>query len=137
MSIKRRREENIEEEIHFHADIVEGYEEPDSLIHGIYFEYGPEESGQSWNFMRDLSNDDGVCIVKKEGQSGTCYGGISSFVLSREGLLCEFDENAAREMGVRRLRITFSVDEDAWTQLTQQAHLIFQEEPYATKFLSL
>ncbi|MBD2158679.1 hypothetical protein [Leptolyngbya sp. FACHB-16] len=52
---------------------------------------------------------------------GYCFPEIS--------LVCEFDENTSRA-GVRRLEIRYQVDDETWKELTQQARMVFQGEPY-------
>jgi hypothetical protein len=106
----------IENEIHIKANLVTGEQEgdtPDFVVHGIYFGEGdPEKGGQHWNFTRILGeDDDGVCTVK-EIQEVTVYGGIVRFTLARDSATCEFDEDAAKETGVRKLLIDYNIDDD-------------------------
>jgi hypothetical protein len=74
-------------------------------------------------------DNDGVCTVK-EIQQVTVYDGIVRFTLTRNSMTCEFDERAARETGVRKLHIEYSLDEDAWQSLVKQAKLVFHGEEY-------
>jgi hypothetical protein len=124
----------IKDELHVKANLVAAEENgyaPDFVVHGIYFGEGdPEQGGQHWNFTRTLDeDDDGVCTVK-EIQQVTIYGGIERFTLSRHSLTCEFDENAASETGVRKLHIEYSIDDDAWQPLVNQAMHVFHGEEY-------
>lgn len=120
-------------ELRFHADLVSAIEEeytPDFKVHGIYFGEGsPEQGGQHWNFTRSFDDDDGVCTVK-EIQEVTVYGGIISCVITRQALICEFDEEAAKETMIRKLHITFELDDETWKAVTNQALLVFDGEPY-------
>lgn len=124
----------IEDEIQVKANLVVGEENgytPDFVVHGIYFGEGdPERGGQHWNFTRTLGeDDDGVCTVK-EIQQVTVYGGIVRFTLARHRMTCEFDEEAAKETGVRKLHIEYSIDEEAWQSLVKQAKFVFHGEEY-------
>jgi len=124
----------IENEIRIKADLVAGEEEEytqDFVVHGVYFGEGnPEQGGQHWNFTRNLGeDDDGVCTVK-EIQQVTVYGGIVRFTLARDSLTCEFDEKAAKEIGVRKLFIEYSINEDTWESLVKQAKFVFKGEGY-------
>jgi len=128
------QESEIIDEIRFHAEMVAGDEEestPEYIVHGIYFGEGdPEQGGQYWNFTRSLDeDDDGVCTVK-EIQEVVIYGGILSFTLSRQNLVCEFDEDASRFTKTRRLFITYEIDNETWDALTKQARIVFEGERY-------
>ena len=122
------------DEIRFKADFVEAASEtytPDFIVHGIYFGEGdPEQGGQHWNFTRNLETDDqGVCTVK-EIQQVTVYGGIDEFVLGRNSLLCEFDENHAITTGTKKLLITYDMGTEKWAALAEKAKLVFSGESY-------
>lgn len=124
----------IIDELRFHAEMVGAEEEeytPDYIVHGIYFGEGdPERGGQHWNFTRSLDDDDdGVCVVK-EIQEIVFYEGIVGCALSRQGLVCEFDEASAKEAGTRRLSITFELDDETWMSLVTQAKLVFEGKDY-------
>jgi hypothetical protein len=124
----------IENEIRIKANLVAAEEDgytPEFVVHGIYFGEGdPEQEGQHWNFTRSLGeDDDGVCIVK-EIQQVTVYGGIERFTLARDSVTCEFDEEAAKETGVRKLFIEYSINDDTWQSLVEQAKLVFDGEGY-------
>lgn len=127
----------IEDEISFRAEQVAGEEEvfsPDFFVHGIYFGEGdPEKGGEHWSFSRafgDNADDEmGVCTVK-EAQRVTVYGGIARFHFGRRGLRCEFDEEAAKETGVRALRIDYEVDDATWDSLLEHARKVFEGETY-------
>jgi hypothetical protein len=124
----------IEDEMRVKADLVAGDEEeytPDFAVHGIYFGEGdPERGGQHWNFTRNSGEDDnGVCTVR-EIQQVTIYGGIVRFSLARHSVTCEFDEKAARETGVRKLVIEYSINDDTWQSLVKQANFVFDGEGY-------
>ena len=126
----------VVDDLRFEATLVAAEESRDGgnfTLHGIYFGEGdPEMGGQHWNFTRTLGvEDDGVCTVK-EIQEVTVYGGITEFELTRSSVLCEFDEPTAKETGVRRLRISFRVDESTWAQLVQEAALVFTDQAYFT-----
>lgn len=124
----------IGNEIHIKATLVaaegEGYTS-DFVVHGIYFGEGdPEQGGQHWNFTRSRGeDDDGVCTVK-EIQQVTIYGGIVRFTLARDRVTCEFDEEEAKETGVRKLFIEYSINDDTWQSLVEQAKLVFDGEGY-------
>ena len=124
----------IIDNISFHAELVAAQQEEftsDCVVHGIYFGTGdPEAGGQHWNFTRMLGEDDeGVCTVK-EIQEVTVYGGITSFSLSRSGLVCEFNARTSRETGTRRLEITYDVDDATWSAIIEQSRHVFQGQPY-------
>jgi hypothetical protein len=124
----------IMDELQFHADLVAGLQQEytsDYVVYGIFFGEGdPEEGGQHWNFTRTLDDDDdGVCIVK-EIQEITIYGGIENFTLTRPKLICEFNDATAQVTKTRKLIITFDIDDEAWTQLSMQARLVFSGESY-------
>jgi Immunity protein 10 len=127
----------IEDEISFRAELVAGDEEefsPDFFVHGIYFGEGdPENGGEHWNFTRAFGDNDddeaGVCTVK-EIQQATVYGGIARFLLGRRSLRCEFDEETAKETGVRTLRIDYAIDDATWDSLLEHARKVFEGEPY-------
>jgi hypothetical protein len=126
--------QSVDDELHFEATTVtaqEGEHGADFVLHGIYFEASdPETGGQHWNFTRVLgSEDEGVCTVK-EIQEVTVYHGIIKFELTRNSVGCEFNEVTAKETGVRRLKIGFRVNESTWSLLTEQARLVFKDEPY-------
>ena len=126
----------VVDDLCFEASLVAAQESKrggDFTLHGIYFGEGdPEMSGQHWNFTRTLGvEDEGVCTVK-EIQEVTVYGGITKFLLTRGSVLCEFDESTAKETGVRRLRISFQVDESRWAQLAEQARRVFTDQAYFT-----
>jgi hypothetical protein len=126
----------IIDELRFQAEMVAGDEEaytPEFVVHGIYFGEGdPEQSGQHWNFTRSLDeDDDGVCTVK-EIQEIVIYGGIIDFTLTRQSLVCEFDENTSRSTMTRRLVITYEIDDETWEALVKQARLVFDGESYFT-----
>jgi hypothetical protein len=124
----------MEDENRVKADLVTACEEeytPEFIVHGIYFGEGdPERGGQYWNFTRSLGeDDDGVCTVK-EIQQVTIYGGIVRFALARHSATCEFDEKAAIETGVRKLIIEYSINDDSWQSLVNQAKIVFDGEEY-------
>lgn len=126
--------ENVADTIIFHAERVAAQQEeftPDCIVHGIYFGAGdPETGGQHWNFTRMPGDDDeGVCTVK-EIQELTVYGGMTSFTMSRSGLVCEFSAEASRQTGTRRLEITYAVDDATWTAMIEQARHVFEDQPY-------
>ena len=108
----------IMDELQFHAELVEGLQEEytsDDIVYGIFFGEGdPEEGGQHWNFTRNLNADDGVCTVK-EIQEITIYGGIEDFTLTRQKLISEFNEATAQVTQIRKLIITFDID-DYWNK---------------------
>lgn len=125
---------SIVDKIAFAAELVSAVREeftPDFIVHGIYFGTGdPEAGGQHWNFTRSLGEkDDGVCTVK-EIQEVIVYGGITSFSMTRTSLACEFGAETARKTGTRRLEITYSVDDQTWAEMVEQARYVFQGEPY-------
>lgn len=131
-----KQQPRIQDELRFHADFVEGFEEsytPTYVVHGIHFGEGdPEQGGQHWNFTRSLGEDDhGVCTVK-EIQAATLYRGIESVALTRQRLECHFNERGSRETGVRKLVITYSPDDETWAELIRAAKFVFQGESYAT-----
>jgi hypothetical protein len=74
-------------------------------------------------------DDGGVCTVK-EIQQATVYGGIVRFKLARNSVTCEFDENAAKEIGVRKLLIEYNINGDTWQSLVKQARYVFDGEGY-------
>ena len=121
------------DELCFHAEWVAAQDEqytPEFVVHGIYFGEGdPEQGGQHWNFTRSLDDDDGVCTVK-EIQQVTAYGGIISFVLTRQSLVCEFDDATAQIATTRRLVITYDINEETWQKLVVQAKHVFDGETY-------
>jgi hypothetical protein len=123
----------IADEIRFKAEMVAADQEeftPDYIVHGIYFGEGdPEQGGQHWNFIRSLSDDDGVCTVK-EIQEVTVYGGIVSCKLSRRSLVCKFSDTATRSTRTRRLVIDFEIDDQGWEALAKQATRVFEGEDY-------
>ena len=126
----------VVDDLRFEATLVAAQESKhggDCTLHGIYFGEGdPEMGGQHWNFTRTLGvEDEGVCTVK-EIQEVTVYGGIAKFLLTRGSVLCGFDESTAKETGVRRLRISFQVDESRWAQLAEQARRVFTDQAYFT-----
>jgi hypothetical protein len=128
------REQQVVETISIDADQVESLEEhftPEYVVHGIHFGEGdPEADGQHWNFSRTLGdNDDGVCTVQ-EIQRVTVYGGIVRFSMTRNRIICEFELATAQKTLVRRLDIRYDVDAKTWKGLVEQAHHVFQGEPY-------
>jgi hypothetical protein len=126
--------QSIIERLHINARMVAANEEEfteDFTVHGIFFSEGdPEAGGQHWNFTRSLGDDDdGVCTVK-EIQELTVYEGITNFEMSRTALVCEFDARAAERTGVRRLTISYQIDDATWTDLVIQAQLVFTDSAY-------
>ncbi|MDY6993953.1 MAG: hypothetical protein SVR94_15300 [Pseudomonadota bacterium] len=122
------------DKICFEAEFVEVASEeytPDFIVHGIYFGEGdPEEGGEHWNFTRTLETDDeGVCTVK-EIQQVTIYGGITRFLLERNHLICEFDENRSKETGTKKLSITYDISDEEWVKLIEKSQLVFSGESY-------
>lgn len=121
-------------EINYKAYYVEALSEeftPDFIVYGIYFGEGdPEQGGQHWNFTRTLETDDvGVCTVK-EIQQVTTYGGIERFTLSRNAVICDFDDSHTEETGTKRLSIEFDISEAQWNKLLEKARLVFSGEEY-------
>ncbi|MDH5600189.1 MAG: Imm10 family immunity protein [Gammaproteobacteria bacterium] len=124
----------VNTEISYKADYVEAISEeftPEFIVHGIHFGEGdPEQDGQHWNFTRTLeTDDDGVCTVK-EIQQVTIYGGIKKFVLSRNNLICEFDDKHSERTGVQKLSITFDISDEDWNKLLEKSNLVFSGESY-------
>jgi hypothetical protein len=115
------------------TDVAEGG--PGSAVYVIAFGTGdPESGGHCWIFSRfSPPNDDdwGVCTVR-EIQQATIYEGIESFRLHRSGMECVFEPDAARETGYRELRISFSIDDDAWRGLAEAAKVVFRDCSYFT-----
>ena len=99
-------------------------------VQGLYFGVGdPDLDGQHWNFTRYLDHDDGVCTVK-EPQAAVLYEGITSFKMSRTGLVCEFDATGAKDTRVRRLAIKYEADKACWDDMMRIAVVIFTDRPY-------
>jgi hypothetical protein len=123
----------IYDELQFHAEMVAAHQEQytsNFTVHGIYFGEGdPEQGGQHWNFTRCLNDDDGVC-TSKEIQEVTTYGGIDSFTLTRQRLVCEFNNETAHATQTRKLIITFDLDDEIWGNLLMQTKLVFTGENY-------
>jgi hypothetical protein len=125
----------IVDELQFHADKVEAHEveyTPDFIVYGIYFGEGdPEQGGQHWNFTNNSDDEDeeGVCIVK-EIQEVTVYGGIDVFNLTRKSLTCNFDNETAKSTKIRRLLITYEIDDETWEAVVKQSQKIFAGESY-------
>ncbi len=123
----------VSEEIKFKAQEVAAMSEeftPDYVVHGIYFGEGnPEQGGQHWNFTRALETEDGVCTVK-EIQQLTFYRGIKNFLLSRDGLVCEFDVKHAEHAGTKKLCISYDISDERWNELRDKAKLVFSGEIY-------
>ena len=123
--------EPVIEELRIDAEQVESVTEEftDSfLVHGIHFGEGvPEAGGEHWNFSRSVGGEDdaSVCTVK-EIQQVVVYGGITRFELSRNLLICEFDSPTARVTGVRRLHISFRLDETSWNGVRETARRVFE-----------
>ena len=120
----------------FRAQVVEAVEErytEECVVHQIAFGAGdPELGGQYWTFSRTPGDDDwGVCTTK-EVQEVTVYGGITRLDLKRDGLTCEFDEETAKETGIPRLVISYSLEDALWRQLLREATAVFDGETYFT-----
>jgi hypothetical protein len=117
------------------SEFVEAVSEeftPDFIVHGIYFGEGdPEQGGEHWNFTRSLETDDDdrVCTVK-EIQRVTIYGGISRFILERNHITCEFDEQNSRKTGTKKIEIVFDISDKEWGKLVEKAKLVFSGESY-------
>lgn len=120
--------------IEFKAKVVEAFSQEyteDCIVHQIFFEESdPEKGGQSWNFSRELGDDDdGVCTVK-EIQQATIYEGISSFNISSNKLVCKFDETGEAAVGANAIIIEYELNDDEWKKLKQIASLVFSEKLY-------
>ena len=100
---------------------------------GLFFGQGDaEDGGEHWNFSRmhdDGGEDDGVCVVK-EIQQLTFYEGITSLVLSRNQLICQFDEKGEEQTGFDVLNIRFTIDDAQWTEMCTLAAVVFRERSY-------
>jgi allantoicase len=108
----------------------------DSLLRSGRFPLGissfldPEQGGEHWNFTRTLeTGDDGVCTVK-EIQQVTIYDGINRFLLDRNHVICEFDEQHSKETGTKKIEITYDISEKEWEKLVEKAKLVFSGESY-------
>lgn len=123
----------MEETIEFKSEFVEIDETkytPDFSVVGIYFGEGdPEIDGQHWNFTQSIGDDEdeGVCTVK-EVQHAVLYGGISSFTISRNKILCVFDDKGLEETKVRNLVINYLVDDKKWEELLEITKRVFKHE---------
>jgi hypothetical protein len=108
---------------------------PESAVHLMAFGTGdPEAGGHCWTFSRfapEYEDDWGVCTVKGI-QQATVYEGIERFRLSRSGVECVFDAEAARETRCRELRISFSIDDETWQSLAETAEVVFRGCAYFT-----
>ena len=102
------------------------------VVYLIAFGTGdPESGGHHWNFSRSFDDDLGVCTVR-EIQQGVNYGGIERFRLHRRGVECDFDAEAAEELGFPALRITFEIEDGVWNELTATATVVFRDCPFFT-----
>ena len=100
------------------------------VVYLIAFGAGdPEADGHNWTFSRSFDDDWGVCTVR-EIQQAVLYGGIESFTLHRSGVECIFDSEAAQETRFGALRITFTIDDKAWQDLTAIAKVVFRDCAY-------
>jgi hypothetical protein len=109
------------------ADITE--HTPEFVVYLIAFGAGdPEDGGHHWNFSRCFDEDWGVCTVR-EVQEAVVYEGIESFRLHRSGVECVFDPTAAKETGLRELRIAFTIDDEVWRDLADTAQIVFRDCP--------
>lgn len=114
------------EQLVVNAEFVEAVEQEfvsDYTVVGIYFGEGdPDNGGKHWNFTRGICDDedDGVCTVK-EIQQAVVYGGITNFSMSRDGLVCKFDEYASQKTGVNELEIHYNVTQSKWSELCAMA----------------
>ncbi len=120
--------------IEFLAELVDVAEEeftPEYTVIGIYFGEGdPEYGGQHWNFTESIgsdADDDGVCTVK-EIQKVTVYGGISSFIMNRNKVVCEFNADTAPKTGVSTLVINYNLGSKEWKKLSSMALRVFAKE---------
>ena len=103
---------------------------PECVVYLVAFGTGdPEAGGHHWNFSRSFDDDWGVCTVR-EIQQAVIYGGIERLRLHRSGVECDFDTNAAKEAGFTSLRITFEIGDEAWSEMTATANIVFRDCPF-------
>jgi len=58
------------------------------------------------------------------------YDGINKFLLDRNHVICEFNEQHYKETGTKKIEITYDISEKEWEKLVEKAKLVFSGESY-------
>ena len=118
------------EALSFHAQCI-ATEHPDGDCHLLGFADSEFETDLYLMLQRAFEDEPDeepdICYFEWCGQDMAGYGGISRFILRRDGAEVIFDERAKRLLdGLGRLSISFQLAEDEYLALRKAAAGIFR-----------
>lgn len=76
---------------------------------------------------QDIANGMNTYHVELDDQGFSCYGGIERFALSKHKVVIQFNQSGTQSLGVNKLEIQFTSDNDLFDKLKNRLEHVFAD----------